>query len=238
MCFNRVILMPTTFYPKWITQSGRPVNMWSAPQQLFDADPFHLRMVGEIRAAMGLSPSLPFASASNRTIVLASADAAARKQAGIATPRTLTNEDELLKALTALPDVTVKQVDLGVLPTDEVVKLLNQTALLMGYRGASFGSLVFLPRGAYILEILPLGTQHSPLYPSLAARTGKEFARYVNDDPSLQHCRHPHTGDAVVGEHCEGRYTELQVKVDEVMQLVRSILDMQQAAMARYSFDG
>lgn len=27
------------------------------------------------------------------------------------------------------------QVDLGVLPTDEVVKLLNQTALLMGYRG-------------------------------------------------------------------------------------------------------
>lgn len=77
--------------------------------------------------------------------------------------------------------------------------------------GASFGSLVFLPRGAYILEILPLGTQHSPLYPSLAARTGKEFARYVNDDPSLQHCRHPHTGDAVVGEHCEGRYSELQV---------------------------
>lgn len=31
-------------------------------------------------------------------------------RAGIATPRTLTNEDELLKALTALPDVTVKQV--------------------------------------------------------------------------------------------------------------------------------
>lgn len=63
-----------------ITQSGRPVNMWSAPQQLLDADPFHLRMVGEIRAAMGLSPSLPFASATNRTIVLAFADAAARKQ--------------------------------------------------------------------------------------------------------------------------------------------------------------
>jgi hypothetical protein len=29
----------------------------------------------------------------------------------------------------------------------------------------------------------------------------------------------------------------LQVKVDEVMQLVRSILDTQQAAMARYPFD-
>jgi hypothetical protein len=54
--------------------------MWSAPEQLYDADPFHLRMVCEIRAALGLSPSLPFVTAANRTIVLASRDAAARKE--------------------------------------------------------------------------------------------------------------------------------------------------------------
>jgi hypothetical protein len=39
-----------------------------------------MAMVGEIRAAMDLSHSLPFVDAANRTIVLASSDAAARKE--------------------------------------------------------------------------------------------------------------------------------------------------------------
>ncbi|KAF6252432.1 hypothetical protein COO60DRAFT_524676 [Scenedesmus sp. NREL 46B-D3] len=238
VCFNRVILMPITFYPKWITESGRPVNMWLAPEQLYDADPFHLRMVGEIRAAMGLSRSLPFASAANRTIVLASSNATTRRWrlGGRRMSRALTYQDELFKALSALPDITVKQVDLSATPIEQVVKLLDQTALLIGHLGAGFENLIFLPRGAYILEILPLGSHHSPLYPSLASRTGKEFARYVNDDPSLQQCRWQQAEKAL-GDHCVSQHADLQVKVAGVVQLVQSILNTQQAAMTRYSFD-
>jgi hypothetical protein len=56
-----------------------------------------------------------------------------------------------------------------------------------------------------------MGTQHSSLYPSLAARTGKEFARYVNDDPSLQQCRRRQTAETLVEDHCESRQVDLQV---------------------------
>jgi capsular polysaccharide biosynthesis protein len=61
----------------------------------------------------------------------------------------------------------------------EAVKLLNTTTLLVGYHSAAFNNCVFLPRGAYILEILPQGTTNAPLYPTLAHRTGKEFVRCV-----------------------------------------------------------
>jgi hypothetical protein len=77
--------------------------------------------------------------------------------------------------------------------------------------GASFENLIFLPRGAYVLEILPLGTEHSPLYPSLAARTAKEFARYVNDDPMLQQCHRRQAGEVVVEETCVSQHADLQV---------------------------
>jgi hypothetical protein len=80
------------------------------------------------------------------------------------------------------------------------------------FAGAEFDNLVFLPRGAYILGILPNSTQHSPLYPSLAARTGKEFARYVNDDLSLQRCWRRQAGEEeAVVERCESRQADLQV---------------------------
>lgn len=72
--------MPVMFYPKWYTTpKGDRVNMWAAPEMLYDADPFHIGMVGHIRKhGFGLPERLPFAPAFNRTIVLASRNAQIR----------------------------------------------------------------------------------------------------------------------------------------------------------------
>jgi len=59
----------------------------------------------------------------------------------------------------------------------DIVLLLDKTSIMLGYHGAAFDNLVFLPRAASVLEILPKGTMHPPLYPTLAHRTGKNFAR-------------------------------------------------------------
>ncbi|KAF6252431.1 hypothetical protein COO60DRAFT_1628548 [Scenedesmus sp. NREL 46B-D3] len=62
--------------------------------------------------------------------------------------------------------------------------LLNEAELLAALRTIPDVHVhqVFLPRGAAVLEILPKGTEHSPLYPSLAHRTGKEFGRRIAMD--------------------------------------------------------
>jgi hypothetical protein len=53
--------------------------MWDAPEQLFDTDPFHIKMIQHLRgAAFGLPAAIPFAPAENRTIVLASRDRGVR----------------------------------------------------------------------------------------------------------------------------------------------------------------
>ncbi|WIA11932.1 hypothetical protein OEZ85_012014 [Tetradesmus obliquus] len=133
------------------------------------------------------------------------------------------NEAELLAALRTIPDIHVQQVELGTLPIKEVVLLLEKTSLFLGYHGAGFDNMVFLPRGAAVLEILPKGTAHSPLYPSLAHRTGKTFTRYVNNNDTRQ--------DNL------GHYARLEVDVDAVLKLVKAMLRVQAAAMMRYSFD-
>jgi capsular polysaccharide biosynthesis protein len=69
------------------------------------------------------------------------------------------------------------QVELGAMPMQQIVELLQHTSLFLGYHGAAFDNIVFLPRGATVLEILPKGSEHAPLYPAIAHRTGKEFAR-------------------------------------------------------------
>eukprot|EP00775_Hariotina_reticulata_P007095 gene7095-7308_t len=80
ICFDRVLFVPSYFYPKWHTRTdGARVNMWQAPEQLYDTDRFHMKMIQHLRSkAFGLPASIPFAPAENRTVVLASRDRGVR----------------------------------------------------------------------------------------------------------------------------------------------------------------
>jgi hypothetical protein len=115
--------------------------------------------------------------------------------------RSLLNEGELVAHLAALPNVTVKQVTFGLfclcattcvcrppkplqvefahLSLADTVSLLETVDVFIGYHGAAFQNVPFLPRGAYVFEILPQHSTHEPLYASRATTTGKFFVRCV-----------------------------------------------------------
>jgi len=39
-----VIFMPHYYFPKWYTnKKGQMMNMWKAPEKLYDTDPFHIK---------------------------------------------------------------------------------------------------------------------------------------------------------------------------------------------------
>eukprot|EP00775_Hariotina_reticulata_P006096 gene6096-6333_t len=240
LCFQQLVLMPVTFYSKWFNSGQGPdLNMWGAPEMLFDMDAVHLDMVGHIRASLGLESNLPFAPTGNQTrIVVASRDAAARKRHGHRQQRLLLNEGDLVKALSGLPGVQVEQIEFTSLTMPEVVRLLNTTSLFVGYHGAAFDNCVFLPRGAYILEILPQGTTHAPLYPTLAHRTGKEFVRYVNTNVTRQSCqRVDKDGKDYQQEKCLDHVADLMIDVGAVLSLVKSVLQVQSSALTLHEFD-
>eukprot|EP00775_Hariotina_reticulata_P012956 gene12956-13085_t len=237
LCFQQLVLMPVTFYSKWFNSGqGPPVNMWKAPEMLFDMDAVHLDMVGHIRASFGLESKLPFAPVGSQThIVVASRNGEIRKRHGLRQQRLLLNEDDLVKALAGLPGV---QIEFSNVSMPETVKLLNTTSVFVGYHGAAFDNCVFLPRGAYILEILPRGTTHAPLYPTLAHRTGKEFVRYVNNNVTRQSCqRVGKDGKSYKQEMCLDHVADLIVDVGAVLSLVKSVLKVQAAALTLYEFD-
>ncbi|WIA11933.1 hypothetical protein OEZ85_012015 [Tetradesmus obliquus] len=85
LCFEEVILMPHIFSPKWYKAPGsnKELYMWQAPEMLYDTNEHHIKLLMNIREhGFGLPASIPWAPATNRTVVLASRDPEIRKKAG------------------------------------------------------------------------------------------------------------------------------------------------------------
>jgi hypothetical protein len=121
----------------------------------------------------------------------------------------LLNEEELVASLSTIPDVVVKQVLSGlacllVLVTDDLLvqvefyglsladtaAVLETVDVFIGYHGAAFDNTPFLARGAYVVEIMPNGSTHEPLYATKACTTGKLFIRCVPVDVLLSKSMH------------------------------------------------
>lgn len=111
LCFGKVIFLATYWHKVWyIDQGGNWNGIWERPDMLLDADPFLLKVVGEVRQQFGLPAELPFAPSNPANVVLASRNAVTRKRLGMHIGRTLDNEDELATALRQIPSVTVQVV--------------------------------------------------------------------------------------------------------------------------------
>jgi capsular polysaccharide biosynthesis protein len=71
------------------------------------------------------------------------------------------------------------QVEFNQLSLAETVRLLETVDVFIGLHGGAFDNVPFLPRGAYVIEIMPKGSTHEPLYANRAMTTGKFFIRCV-----------------------------------------------------------
>jgi hypothetical protein len=182
--------------------------------------------------------------------------------------RLLLNEEDLVANLSTIPDVIVKQVCAWLFACTQVrvadglrwqvefyaVSLADMAALLgtvdvfIGYHGAAFDNTPFLARGAYVIEIMPNGSTHEPLYATKACTTGKFFVRcvaidagaarlmhadsvcryrYTNDDASREVCQKP-------GGDCNPHDLDLTVDIAAIMKIVPPILEVQKLQMRQY----
>ncbi|WIA32062.1 hypothetical protein OEZ86_002914 [Tetradesmus obliquus] len=126
--------------PAWGPDNFQPIleslgfKSYEPREMLYDTNEHHIRLLMNIREhGFGLPARIPWAPATNRTVVLASRDPEIRKKAGFRASRLLLNEAELLAALRTIPDIHVHQVELGTVPMKEVVLLLEKTSLFLGY---------------------------------------------------------------------------------------------------------
>ena len=90
------------------------------------------------------------------------------------------NEAEVLREVAAaLPTLSVRAVELADLPFVEQLPLFRAAAVLTGMHGAGYANLIFLPPGAVVAELCPLGycTQS---FERLSARLGLTYLRWTN----------------------------------------------------------
>lgn len=222
LCFDKVIFLSTYWHKVWyIDDKGKFNGIWERPDKLMDADPFLFKIVGDVRKQFGLEPELPYAPTNPPKVVLASRNATTRKRLGMHLGRTLENEAELVSGLRAIPSVVVELVEFSEKSLREAILLLGKTSLFLGVHGAAFDNLIFLPRGAFVMEILPFGTSHTALYPARAGSTGKFFVRHI---PSIdrQKCS---------TAACAPHSAIINVDVSNVVTLARSCLDVQKASI-------
>jgi capsular polysaccharide biosynthesis protein len=73
--------------------------------------------------------------------------------------------------------MVLSQVEFNELSMNEAIVLLETVDVFVGLHGGAFDNVPFLPRGAYVVEIMPRGSAHEPLYANRALTTGKYFIR-------------------------------------------------------------
>jgi hypothetical protein len=140
------------------------------------------------------------------------------------------------------------QVEFNHLSLAETVRLLETVDVFVGYHGGAFDNVPFLPRGAYVIEIMPNGSVHEPLYANRAMTTGKFFirwvhvgvlllqacvhtaylpCRYTNNDKSREQCARP-------DRKCSAHDLDLNVDLLAMSKLIAPVLEVQKMQLRRY----
>jgi hypothetical protein len=198
--------------------------------------PLAMEMVGMVRRQVGLPAALGQAPlAPHHRVLVASRDPALRAAAKQVPKRLLLNEGEMVAALRAAlgEQVEVAQIEFTTMttPTPQMLHNLQNVSVLLGLHGAAMDYVPFLPRGAHLIEIMPMESSHAPLYAIKAATTGKHFMRYQNTDPASQRCC------AICAPGCKPHDADVTVDVKEIVAMVRAALQAQRYQLQRFPFD-
>jgi len=206
-------------------------HFWDEPSHLMDTNPMYLEMIERVRQYLGFTPTLPFVDTKKRKIVIASREPELRKKAKLSSKRVLKNENDLVRELRAHVSDNIVQVEFSQLNTQETLKLLEDASIFLGYHGSALNLAAFLPRGACLIEILPIGGKNH--LTAKAAVSGKLFMRYMNKDLSRQSC----CDASGCKDSCSGHDVDLEVDVNDVVRYVTVALDYQRLVYQRHEVD-
>jgi glycoprotein 2-beta-D-xylosyltransferase len=167
---------------------------WDSP--LLDFDAWTLPLVEDFRrfvlAAHGVDADAPRPGGSRRVTLVLREDYRAHAHGGVsAAERKFANAEAMIRALAAMPGVSVRAVAMEALTVGEQVTLASNTDVLVGMHGAGLVHALFLPPWAGIVELYPAYcSTRRRHFRRLAAWRGLAYRRWRNRDPAREHPDH------------------------------------------------